>query len=279
MLRLFYALSRRSQNPRLVIRRIDDKMRLQVSALQSNWSMDSKDKAITLGHPSYVWRFGQDRRLDLIHRYGELTDKRILDVGCGLGTYVRKMRAFSDQVYGVDIDPDKVAEASRELPNIYQAPAEKLRFDDSFFDVVLLHEVLEHVEDDRAALAEALRVTRPVGRVIVFVPNRLFPFETHGCYWRGRYHFGNIPLVNYLPDPLRNHLCPHVRAYTSGGLRRLFTGLPCRPVVFTQIYPGYDNVAHSRPRLAAAMRTLTYALESTPLRAFGLSHLLVLERV
>jgi len=241
--------------------------------------MGSNDKAITLGHPSYVWRFGQDRRLDLIHRHGELNGKRILDVGCGLGAYVRKMSAFSDQVYGVDIDAEKVAEASRELPNIYQAPAEKLPFSDSFFDDVLLHEVLEHVEDDRTALAEALRVTRPTGRVIIFVPNRLFPFETHGFYWRGQYHFGNIPLVNYLPDPLRNRLCPHVRAYTSGGLRRLFAGLPCRPVVFTEIYPGYDNVAHRRPHLAAFLRGLTYALENTPLRAFGLSHLLVLERV
>ena len=241
--------------------------------------MDNQDKAINLGHPSYVWRFGQDRRLDLIHRYGELTGKRILDVGCGLGTYVRKMSAFSDQVYGVDIDAEKVAEASHELRNIYQAPAEKLPFPDSFFDVVLLHEVLEHVQDDRAALGEALRVTRPAGRVVIFVPNRLFPFETHGFYWRGQYHFGNIPLVNYLPDPLRNRLCPHVRVYTSGGLRRLSAGLNCRTVVHTQIYPGYDNIAHRRPRLASVLRALTYALESTPLRAFGLSHLLVLERV
>lgn len=241
--------------------------------------MDNEDKAITLGHPSYVWRFGQDRRLDLINHYGELTGKRILDVGCGLGAYVRKMATFSDQVYGVDIDADKVAEASTQLPNIYQAPAEKLPFADAFFDVVLLHEVLEHVQDDRAALVEALRVSKLAGRVVIFVPNRLFPFETHGFYWRGKYHFGNIPLVNYLPDPLRNRLCPHVRTYMSGGLRHLFAGLPCRPIVFTQIYPGYDNVAHNHPRLAAALRALTYALESTPLRAFGLSHLLVLERV
>ena len=73
---------------------IDDKMRLHVSGSKSMRSMDSKDKAITLGHPSYVWRFGQDRRLDLIHHYAELTGKRILDVGCGLGAYVRKMGAF-----------------------------------------------------------------------------------------------------------------------------------------------------------------------------------------
>ena len=48
-----------------------------------------EDKAIRLGHPSYVWGFGQERRLDLIRRYATLEGRRILDVGCGLGTYVQ----------------------------------------------------------------------------------------------------------------------------------------------------------------------------------------------
>jgi SAM-dependent methyltransferase len=239
----------------------------------------TEDKAITLGHPSYVWRFGQDRRLDLMRRHAMLDDQRILDVGCGLGMYVRQFRSFSAEVYGVDVDPEKVAQASRELPNIQTAPAEELPFPDDRFDVVLLHEVLEHVTDDRLALAEALRVTDPGGRVLVFVPNRWYPFETHGAYWRGQYHFGNIPLVNYLPNRWRNRLAPHVRIYTGGDLRRLVNGLPGRIVYHTQIYPGFDNVVSRRPRLGDWLRRVTYALEHTPLRAFGLSHFLVIEKV
>ena len=80
-------------------------------------AVQSEVKAIRLGHPSYVWRRGQDRRLDLIREHVPLENRRILDVGCGLGMYVRQMRRFSDDVYGVDVDPDKVAEASRTLPN------------------------------------------------------------------------------------------------------------------------------------------------------------------
>src|SRR4051794_25366784 len=45
-------------------------------------------KAIRLGHPSYVWRSGQDRRLTQIRRYVPLEKQRILDIGCGLGMYV-----------------------------------------------------------------------------------------------------------------------------------------------------------------------------------------------
>lgn len=243
---------------------------------------DTRDeKAITLGHPSYVWRFGQDRRLELMRQYGDLkAGMRILDVGCGLGAYVRKLRTISDDVYGVDIDPDKVAQAQQELPNIHQAPAEELPFPEAYFDAILLHEVIEHVRDDRQALQEACRVAKAGGRLIIFAPNRWYPFETHGIYdWRGRYHFGNIPLVNYLPLSLRNRLCPHVRTYTVRTLQDLLQGLPCRTVVHTQIYPGYDNIAHRYPQLARLFRGVTYAMENTPLRVLGLSHLVVVEKL
>lgn len=244
-----------------------------------------QDKAIRLGHPSYVWGFGQERRVNLIRRFVPLEGRSILDVGCGLGMYVRALRRFSQDVHGVDIDEEKVAEASQELPNIRVAPAEDLPYPDGRFDVVLSHEVIEHVDDDRQAVAEAVRVLRrpgdnggPGGRLMIFAPNRLYPFETHGIYWRGRYHFGNIPLVNYLPKRWRDRLCPHVRVYTKHDLRRLLEGLPVRVVIHIQIFPGYDKLVWRRPALGHALRRITYFLERTPLRTLGLSHFLVLER-
>lgn len=235
-------------------------------------------KAIHLGHPSYVWRFGQDRRLDLIRRHAQVDGARVLDVGCGLGMYVAKLKASGADAYGVDVDPDKVTLAQERLDNIFVAPAETLPFPDDYFGTILLHEVLEHVTDDRQAVREAFRVTRTGGRVVIFVPNRLYPFETHGIFWRGKYRFGNVPLVNYLPDRWRNALCPHVRAYTSRGLRALFAGLTYRLIVHTQIFPGYDNIAYRRPALARVLRGMTYAAEHTPLRVLGLSHFLVVEK-
>jgi SAM-dependent methyltransferase len=246
-----------------------------------------QDKAIALGHPSYVWGFGQERRLTLIRRYVALEGRAILDVGCGLGKYVQAFRRFSQDVHGVDIDEEKVAEASQELPNIGVAPAEDLPYPDGRFDIVLSHEVIEHVDDDRQAVAEAVRVLRspepsgsqPGGRLVLFAPNRLYPFETHGAYWGGRYHFGNIPLVNYLPDRWRVQICPHVRAYTGRGLRQLFDGLPVRIIVHRQVYPGFDKIVSRRPRVGRLLRRITYFLERTPLRVFGLSHLLIAEKI
>ncbi len=236
------------------------------------------DKTIELGHPSYVWRFGQNRRFELIRQHAHLKGARILDVGCGLGLYVRQFRALSPDVWGVDVDAEKVTEASQTLPNIVRAPAEELPFPAGHFDVVLSHEVLEHVHDDRRAVREAYRVLRSGGRLVIFVPNRWYPFETHGAFWGGRYHYGNIPLVNYLPGGLRSRFCPHVRAYRARQLRGLFDGLLGHVVVHTQVYPGYDKIAARSKVLAGTFRGLTYTLEHTPLRRLGLSHFLVFEK-
>lgn len=242
-------------------------------------SDDSADqKAIALGHPSYVWRFGQERRLQLIRRYVPLEGRRILDIGCGLGMYVAHLREYSDEVYGVDIDPAKVAEASERLPNIAVSPAETLPFDDAFFDVILLNEVIEHVDDDAQTIREACRLLKPGGYLVIYAPNRLYPFETHGAYFGGKYVFGNIPLINYLPGPLRNLFAHHVRAYLAGDIYALYRDLPFRVVHYGYVFPGFDNIVARRKVLGWVLRRVLYVAERTPLQIFGLSHFVVLQK-
>jgi len=239
-----------------------------------------EDKSIRLGNPSYVWRFGQDRRLDLIRRYVDLNGARVLDIGCGIGAYVEKFMALNAHAFGVDVDVDKLADAHTEkkLDWLAVAVSESLPFPDNFFDAVLLHEVIEHVDDDRQTIREAQRVVKPGGRVVVFAPNRLYPFETHGAYFRKRYVFGNIPLVGWLPNFLRDKFAPHVRAYRIGDIRALFVDLDGKILTHTQVYPGYDKIARRSAMLARVLRSVTYFLENTPLRIFGLSHFVVWEK-
>jgi SAM-dependent methyltransferase len=237
----------------------------------------SPDTRAARGEPSYVWRAGQERRFQMVRRWTGLAGRRVLDVGCGVGMYTAAFLRETPHVFGVEVERERALEAQEQAAGVTQALGERLPFPDAAFDVVYSHEVLEHVADDRACAAEMVRVTRPGGHVLVFVPNRLYVLETHGVFWRGRYHFGNVPLVNWLPTPLRNRLAPHVRVYTTGGLRRLFAGLPIHVVHHTQIFPGYDNIVARAPALGRTLRAITYALERTPLRVFGLSHLLVVE--
>ncbi|HXK34464.1 MAG TPA: class I SAM-dependent methyltransferase [Dehalococcoidia bacterium] len=231
---------------------------------------------VALGNPSFVWRFGQDRRLNLIRAYAPLEGKRILDIGCGLGVYVRKFREFSDRVYGIDIDEKRLRKGAETTPGLALAVGEHLPFKDGAFDVIVLNEVIEHVRDDAATLAEAERVLAPGGRIVIYAPNRLYPFETHGIYLGDRFIFGNIPFINWLPDPLRNRLVPHARAYTKSGIRRTYSALRSRPLVETYVYPGFDNIIARRKRLGGLLRSVLYRAERTPLRAFGLSHFIVL---
>ncbi len=237
-------------------------------------------KAAERGEPSHVWRAGQERRLQMIRRaVPQLASSRVLVDGCGLGMYVRALSPLARQVFGLDIEVDRVREGKRSgIAGLLAGQAEALPFASNAFEAVLSHEVLEHVADDRKALREIFRVLRPGGRLVLFVPNRGYPFETHGVYWRGRYHFGNIPLVNYLPRAWRNRLAPHVRAYTAHELAVLLHGLPAQPVQRTIVFGGYDNIVARAPRLGRVLRGILQALERTPLRFFGLSHLWVVEK-
>ncbi len=137
----------------------------------------TSDEAARLGHPSYVWRAGQERRLALVRQWARLDGAAILDAGCGVGMYTEQFRRFSPHVTGVEVDPAVASQAAARLPGIVLAPAEALPFADGSFDVVFSHEVIEHVTDDTAAAAEMARVLAPGGRIVMFCPNRLYPFR------------------------------------------------------------------------------------------------------
>jgi SAM-dependent methyltransferase len=193
--------------------------------------------------------------------------------------YLHHLGNDADQAVGLDIEFERLQETKTRAEQVVNARGEALPFPGRTFDLVLSHEVLEHVQDDRAALREIVRSLKPGGRLVLFCPNRGYPFETHGIYWRGRYRFGNIPLINYLPRAWRDRLAPHVNVYTRRDLERLFAGLPVRTVERTIIFGAYDNIIARRPRLGTALRAILQWLERTPLRVLGLSDFWVIEKI
>lgn len=236
-------------------------------------------RAASLGEPSYVWRAGQERRLRLIRQAaGGRLNGDVLDNGCGVGRYLEQLSETAATAVGVELDLGRAAETLTRVEAAACAAGERLPFPANSFDFVLSHEVLEHVRDDRRALAEVVRVCRVGGRAAIFVPNRGYPFETHGIYWRGEYRFGNFPLVNYLPQSLRDRLAPHVRSYTFRSLRSLTAGLPVEIIEHRILFAAYDNIIARWPAAGRALRWISRVLEGTPLQAIGLSHFLVLEK-
>ena len=238
------------------------------------------DKAALRGEPSYVWRAGQERRLDMIVKAAEKRIRGdILENGCGVGMYVEHLSPFGGTVTGLEFDFERAAEAGQNSPRIMNAAGEHLPFPDRSFDLILSHEVIEHVQSDVDAIREMVRVLKPGGRAVIFVPNRWYPFETHGIYWRGNYHFGNKLFVNYLPRVWRDKLAPHVDVYTRRDMQKLFDGLSVRFIERTVIFGAYDNIIARLGAAGKILRAALQLLEKTPLKVFGLSHFWVIEKM
>lgn len=240
--------------------------------------MTHSDKAALRGEPGYVWRSGQERRMQMIQEWIDLKDAVILDNGCGLGTYLDHFSQFTQHGFGLEIEHERAVKAIPSGNGIVQAEGETLPFADNTFDVVFSNEVIEHVDNDVLAVQEMVRVVKRNGRILIFCPNRWYPVEQHGIYWRGAYKFGNKPFVNYLPNPLRNKLAPHVRTYSKGGLLALFKDLPVEVVHYGRIFGGYDNIENRLPRFGKIIKKTLYASEKTPFSVLGISHLLVLQK-
>jgi SAM-dependent methyltransferase len=242
--------------------------------------MPPSDLAALRGEPSYVWRAGQERRLQMIARWAKLENARVLEAGCGVGMYASQIRRrYTNDVEAFDIEAARVKQAAVDTPHALISAAEYLPYKTGSFDTIISNEVLEHVTEDHMAAQEMVRILKPGGRIVIFAPNRWYPVEQHGHYWRGKYYFGNTPFINYLPDGLRNRLAPHVRTYTARGLRRLLDGCPIKVVLHQRIYGGYDNIIARFGTPGRITRATLHGLEGTPLDVFGLSHLLVVEKI
>jgi SAM-dependent methyltransferase len=95
----------------------------------------------------------------------------VLNGGAGQGTLSRKLAELGFEVTSTDVSPEAVETLRERAPGrILEADLTALPFTEESFDAAVLGEVLEHIEDDRAALAEVARVLRPEGVLAVSVP-------------------------------------------------------------------------------------------------------------
>lgn len=182
---------------------------------------------------------------------------RILDIGGGRSGLASLLYPDAE-VVTVDIDPSLQGQGPPGARSVFVcADATRLPFEAGAFDAVTLFDVLEHVEADGAAAAEALRVVRPGGHVLVSTPL---------ASWRYPY-FGAMRKV-----------CPHEselmaewghvrRGYRAAELREMFGAEPVRQASFINALTAfYHDVAFSR--LGRRGRRLLY-LAAAPFAALG----------
>lgn len=160
-------------------------------------------------HWWYVAR--RDVLRDLIARRIALpADARILEIGCGTGHNLSMLAQFG-RVEGHELDPaSRALSASRWGPLIGDARLPELAgVPDASYDLVAILDVLEHVEDDVAALRGIARRLRPGGKILITVPQ--FPWM-----WTGH--------------DVANH---HFRRYTKATLAAAIDGAGLRCELLT----------------------------------------------
>jgi SAM-dependent methyltransferase len=159
-----------------------------------------------------------ETNLEFLHRVGLApTGLRVLEIGCGKGALLNRMRIAGHEAIGVDIDAEVIAYCTKTYPGIDArvCSGDQLPFPDHSFDTVLSFDVFEHIPDSDKHLREVRRVLEPGGRYLLQTPNKWtnIPFEL----LRGHKKFGRGPIASY-----RELLLDHCSLHGYWQLRRRF---------------------------------------------------------
>jgi ubiquinone/menaquinone biosynthesis C-methylase UbiE len=144
-------------------------------------------------------------------------DERILELGCGSGSYTRELVRAGARVTATDYAPSQLAQARRNLGELGRTArfrledAQSLSFRAASFDKVLCSEVLEHLPRPELAVAEAARVLRAGGLLVASTPSRLSPLNVaYGVKRRVRRYEFNEHLHEFTPMSFRRLVEPHL---------------------------------------------------------------------
>ncbi len=106
---------------------------------------------------------------------GKLKGERLLDIGCGDGTFtvLLKEALGAREVVGVEVALEAIGAIERKGIKAYQLDIDEnpLPFDDAYFDVVYCGEIIEHLFNPDHLLAEVYRVLKPEGTCVITTPN------------------------------------------------------------------------------------------------------------
>ena len=206
-----------------------------------------------------------------------------LDFGCGNGANTVLFASDVARIVGVDVAPEQVEIGTayakeHRLDNVEYVlyDGARLPFEDGSFDNVVTFEVLEHTTDDRAALAELVRVLKPGSNLIMSVPNKWYLMETHGFRFRpARVKWNRVPLLSWLPTPIHERWA-NARIYTRRRILRLLDEAGFEVLEHRYLMPPFDRVSRALPR--RILRRLFGAIQASPLRVIGVAHFIVARR-
>ena len=112
---------------------------------------------------------------------------RAVDVGCGVGQVVARLKDAGFEAWGVDVSEPNIERAKKFSDRCLLYDGKRLPFDDQHFASAGALNVLEHVDEPVAFIQELVRVTEPGGRIVLSSPNffRVLGFRDYHSRMRG----------------------------------------------------------------------------------------------
>ena len=101
----------------------------------------------------------------------QISDGRLLEVGCGSGDMLKDMADLGWQVEGIDLDPAAVENSRRKGLNVRMGSLEEMGYRANWFDLIIMSHVIEHVYDPFLLLTECRRILKSGGRLVLVTPN------------------------------------------------------------------------------------------------------------
>lgn len=226
------------------------------------------------------------KRLALIARAIDLNGKSIIDCGCGTGEYVHALRGLGHEAWGIEYTLATLRRTARRAPppdHLFVSDIEHAALPAAQFDVALLNEVLEHIPNDAQGLHEIYRLLKPGGSLVIFAPNRRYPFETHGVWLKRprRRLPHSIPFIPYIPLGLGRYVFDYwARNYWPHELRALVEQAGFRVERVGYVWQTLENISGRQPAplrlLRPLLRHLFGILEHLPLlRTLGVSQVII----
>lgn len=124
-------------------------------------------------HPNPIFRYIENKRIKKLIELAEIKNNdKVIEVGCGAGHILE--RIIAGKLYGIDISEIQIKRAREKLGSkveLLKAPAEKIPFEDNFFDKILCSEVIEHVLEPVPILIEMKRILKDDGILSLTIPN------------------------------------------------------------------------------------------------------------
>jgi len=194
--------------------------------------------------------------------------KVALSVGCAIAAELQPLK--NSGFIAVGLDPERsfllTGKARENADDFIQAIGESIPLRDDSFDLVLLFEVLEHVMKPEVVLKEISRVLKTNGILFLTVPNRFYPFETHGiqiCRRQINNLMGiGIPFFSLAPNFLRKRL-ERARIYSEASVISLLRKNRFEPFIIEYLMPSLDILQQTS--LTRAIRQIFRSLSKVPL--------------